>query len=103
VVHAPTGGQVDFQVQAMIGYVHREITVPVPGTGWVFTGETSGWSDTQTLTIGESQTPTSPPANSPTPSPESQQTEITAIVGMVIALAAIGAGLGLLIYLIRRK
>jgi hypothetical protein len=99
----PAGAQVDFQVEAMIGYVHREISIPVPGTGWVFTGETSGWSNTQTITIGESQTPNSSPANSPTPSSESLQTEITTIVGVVIALAAIGAGLGLLIYLIKRK
>jgi hypothetical protein len=88
------GSQIDFQVKASIGYYTADN---------VFIGETSGWSNTQTITISESQTPTSPPANSPTPSQESLQTEITTIVGMVIALAVIGAGLGLLIYLIKRK
>jgi hypothetical protein len=95
----PSNAQIDFQVEAMIGYVSHTTEF----ASWYFTGEESGWSNTQTITIGESQTPTSPPANSPTPSSESLQTEITTIVGVVIALAAIGAGLGLLIYLIRRK
>jgi hypothetical protein len=97
----PPDAQVDFQVKARIGYVSR---YPVPFTsGWIFIGEESGWSNTQTLTIGVSQTPTSSPANSPTPSQESPQTEITTIVGVVIAVAVIGAGLGLLIYFIKRK
>ena len=43
-----SGGQVDFQVEAMIGYVHRALTQMNP---YIFTGETSGWSNTQTLTI----------------------------------------------------
>jgi hypothetical protein len=49
------GEQVDFQVEAMIGYIHRvhnpnstSMSTIYP---WRFTGETSGWSETQTLTI----------------------------------------------------
>jgi hypothetical protein len=105
----PHGAQVDFQVEAMIGYVHREISIPVPGSGWIFTGETSDWSSTQTLTISESQTPTSPPATTPTPdqtptpSQEPQQTEQEMIIGIAIAAAVIVVGVGLLIYLIKRK
>jgi hypothetical protein len=51
----PPGGQVDFQVQAIVGYTTRVYGTPVPP--WtesyrdVFTGETSGWSSTQTITI----------------------------------------------------
>ena len=45
----PSGGQVDFQVEAMIGYVHR--TGEPPWFPWQFTGETSGWSETRTITI----------------------------------------------------
>ena len=52
-IDLPAGGQADFQVQAMSGYIHREISIPVPGTGWIFSGETSGWSNTQTVTIPE--------------------------------------------------
>lgn len=48
-------------------------------------------------------TPTPPPETTPTPSQEPQQTEIEAIVGVAIAATVLGAGLGFLIYLIRRK
>lgn len=98
----PPSAQVDFQVKARIGYVSR---YPVPFTsGWTFTGEESGWSNTQTLTIGESQTPTSPPAPTPTPSQEPPQTEqIEPIVSAAIVVAVIIVGAGLLIYLIKRK
>jgi hypothetical protein len=51
VIYAPPSGQVDFQVEAMNGNVSREIFIPVPGTGWFFTGEKSGWSNTQVLTV----------------------------------------------------
>ena len=45
----PPSGQVDFQVKAMIGYVHRD---PL-ALGWIFTGEESEWSNTQTITVDE--------------------------------------------------
>lgn len=53
-------------------------------------------------------TPSPPPTNSPTPTPtpsqEPQQTEqLEIIVGAVILVTLFGAGLGLLIYLIKRK
>jgi hypothetical protein len=96
---------VDFQVEAMIGYTHRQVTggMVVP---WVFAGETSGWSNTHTVTIGESQTPTPSPAATPSPThytyPD-QYSELELIIGAVIVATVIGAGLGLLIYLIKRK
>lgn len=97
----PPSAQVDFQVEAMIGYIHHVDAMPFSAD--VFEGETSGWSNTQTLTIGESQTPTPSPANSPTPSPQPASTELTTIIGATIIAIALGAGLGLLIYLIKRK
>jgi len=58
-------------------------------------------------------TPEQTPAASPTPTPhqtptstpsqEPQQTEFTIIIGAAIVVAVIGAGLGLLVYLIKRK
>jgi parallel beta-helix repeat protein len=48
-------------------------------------------------------TPTLAPTSSPTPSEEPQQTEQEMIIGVAIAAAVIGAGLGLLIHLIKRK
>jgi hypothetical protein len=56
-------------------------------------------------TSPQSETPTSSPAATPTPTPyqEPQQTEQETIIGAAIAAVVIGAGLGLLIYLIKRK
>jgi hypothetical protein len=106
----PVGGQVDVQVQALIGYDNQ---VEGYAGGWKtvfhhFTGEASDWSNTQTITISEIQTPTSPPATTPTPTPtpsqEPQQTEqIEPIVGAAIVVAVIVVGASLLIYLIKRK
>lgn len=56
-MHAfPEGGQVDFQVQALFGnfdaipYGHVQ-PLPAPTYDFIFTGTTSDWSETQTLTI----------------------------------------------------
>jgi len=97
----PDGVELDFQAQALIGYFDRN-----EYGYYVLTGESSDWSSTQTLTIGESQTLTPSPATTPTPTPyqEPQQIEQQEIIiGAAIAAAVIVAGLGLLIYLIKRK
>ena len=106
-IKLPAGGQVDFQVEAIIGYVHREISIPVPGTGWVFTGETSGWSETTTITIPTSTTsptdsPTPDQTPTPTPDHEPQQTELLQII-LVAALIMTVIGTGLLVYFRKRK
>jgi hypothetical protein len=91
----PTEGQIDFQVQAYIGYRDR---VPLIAGGimpYVIKGEKSGWSNTQTLAIDENQTPTT----SPLPNPPY---EISIII-VALILMVILAGLGFLIYLIKRK
>jgi hypothetical protein len=110
------GGEVDVQVQALFGDFRAEpfghIGLPAPTYDFYFEGTTSDWSDTQTVTIGESQTPT--PSPQPTPSPttspshtpynEPQQAEqLEVILGVAIVVAVIVVGLGLLIYLIKRK
>jgi hypothetical protein len=59
-----------------------------------------------TSTPPPTDSPTPTPTTTPTPTPpqEPQQTDQTeAIIGVAIAVAVIGAGLGLLIYLIKRK
>jgi hypothetical protein len=107
-------GRIDFQVEALIGYYTKVIHPPSlgdiisggqPGYHYAFTGEASGWSSMQTLTIGESQTPTPSPVATPTSTPnqEPPQKEQEILVGAVLTAAVIGAGLGLLIYLIKRK
>jgi hypothetical protein len=112
----PTGVQMQFQVQAIMGYIVRSYTGMLAGDFYGFTGERSDWSDTQTLTLGESQTSTSSPATTPTPTPPNfgptsspspepalTQEQLEIIIGVAIAAAVIGAGLGLLIYLTKRK
>jgi hypothetical protein len=62
IIEFPTVTQVDFQVEAMIGYVHRvfnpNATNQLEMYPYVFTGETSGWGNIQTLTIGTEPFPT---------------------------------------------
>jgi hypothetical protein len=60
----PPGAKVDFQVEAMIGYIHRD---PL-AIGWIFTGETSGWTGTQTITISDNSFDSPSPSSSQTPS-----------------------------------
>jgi len=114
-IYLPAGGEVDFQVEAMIGYVHR--SGEPPWFPWTFYGETSGWSSTKTLTIVEIQTPSPEPTptsspeptapTSPTPFPTDytgvgiSETEI--IIGLAIIVALVIVGLGLLLYFIKRK
>jgi hypothetical protein len=86
------GGQVDFQVQAIIGNVTEIHTGFIMfGTEVinydVITVETSGWSNTQTITI---------PASAASPT-----IQLLAIIGTVIAVVVVSAGL--LGYLKKRK
>ena len=116
----PDDAQLDYQVEAIIGYVHRDASYAF--APWVFTGEKSGWTETLTLTVPVSTqlpiitlSPTTTPE--PTPSPattatttptstpyqEPLQTEQDISIGVAITTIVLGAGLGLLIYLIKRK
>jgi hypothetical protein len=101
------GGEVNVQVQALFGdfravpYVHLA-PLPAPTYDFYFEGTASNWSSTQTITISDSQTPTSPSSTTPTP-PSGLQAEQEIIIGVAIVAVVVGAGLGLLIYLIKRK
>ncbi|MCW3995187.1 MAG: hypothetical protein NWE98_03435 [Candidatus Bathyarchaeota archaeon] len=78
----PHYGQVDFQVQAQIGYIQDTgdaFAARVWGIHYNFTGESSDWSDTQTITISEiatspNQTETPTSTLTPTLSPDSTPT-----------------------------
>jgi hypothetical protein len=103
-IDVPSGGQVDFQVEAMVGYVHREnISIGMPGSGWVFTGETSGWSNIQTLTIptstssptpspSVSTSPSPSPSTSPELTPEAEPFPTTLVIASICLVAVIGVG-----------
>jgi hypothetical protein len=118
----PSKGQLDIQVQALIGYVtihgdpNHSIDLYYQFASFEFTGETSGWSNTQTITISEGQTPTSSPATTPTPTPPNMgptsppnheplltPERLGIIMGVAIAAAVIGAGLGFLLYFKKRN
>ena len=94
----PSAGQVDFQVQAMIGYRTRSWKFygrqMLP---YVFEGEKSGWSEIQTIVIGESQT------SAPSPTDYTGVGLTEPVIGAAITVAVSAVGLGLLIYLIKRK
>ena len=103
--------QIDFQIQALIGYDEAKYASGAEDiifVGYNFTGERSDWSNIQTLTIGEIQTPTPSPAATPTlsptisPSPLPTPYEIP-IIGVAFIVIVFAAGLGLLIYLTKRK
>jgi hypothetical protein len=101
----PAGGEVDVQVQALFGnfdaipYGHI-IDVGGPTYDFIFKGETSDWSNTQTITINGSApttTPTTSPSQYSTATPDSQSdanqqglswTEISlfAALGVIIVL-----------------
>jgi hypothetical protein len=111
-IDVPSKGKADFQVEAMIGYVHRgydpNATEQLIMFPWVFTGETSGWSNTQTITISSLSTPSPNPTASPTQqqtlepaqSPEPQQPEPspTTLVSAIVAVAAIIAVVALVYF-----
>jgi len=69
----PVGGQTDIQVKAMIGNVVR---LSSGINNWAFEGETSGWSNTETVTL---------PATthlSPTPTPSSSYTSTPTVTSV---------------------
>ncbi len=92
ILSIPSGSQADFQVEALIGNSFRDQQLPL--APWVFTGEASGWSKTQTITIPETSTSTSPSPNStPTPTvPEFSSLTIPLLLTITLVLA------GLLVY-----
>lgn len=104
----PDGAQLDFQVEASVGHDSQRWVIDHPLYPWLgghFTSAiaydgTSGWSNTQSITIGESQTPTPLPETSPSPLPNPY---LIPMVGVAFIVIVFAAGLGLLIYLIKRK
>ena len=119
----PSGGLVDFQVEAVLGYQYSYDNyfyggdyhiLPVRVNTFVY--HASGWSETQTLTIDESQALTLTPSPEPTFTPEPTDSNMgpTAppeeplltqeqLVIVAVTVAVLAVGLDLLVYLIKRK
>jgi hypothetical protein len=77
----PEGGQLDFRIQALIGYKTKIIDPPVPpfmeAYHYIFTGQSSDWSNTQTISIPDGAVSTatpSPTSSNPTTVPTSTPT-----------------------------
>jgi hypothetical protein len=104
----PVRAEVDFQVQALIGTVKLVEARLWGGFNYYeFDGETSRWSETQTLLIGESQTPSPEPTSTPPDELANMHPHpmpwVDVILTIAVIVAVLGAGLGLLIYLSKRK
>ncbi len=71
-------GEVDFQVQAQIGYIQQEGSDLMRRVFYVhynFTGQSSDWSPIQTIALSESSASTEPtPSPTPSPSPSTEAT-----------------------------
>lgn len=94
----PVGSQIDIQVEAMIGYIHRMI-VEGGMVPWVFTGEKSGWSGTQTLTIGEPTQTAVPSASQSSTSPNANPT-VSQVFGLDWSRVAVVVLLGMVVVLL---
>ena len=85
----PTGAVTDIQVEAMIGHVGRNNTmIPYPYP-YVFFGETSGWSSTQTVTLPPKSAFTASPSPSPSIPEFSWLTVLILLFFIPIVLGAI--------------
>jgi hypothetical protein len=83
--------KIDFQVQAMVGSIHRvfnpNATNQLEMYPYIFSGGTSDWSNTQTITIPETSTSPSP---NPTPTPTIPELSLLAIFPLFISLLSLG-------------
>lgn len=84
------GAQTEFQVEAMIGYIADSGPFSDRSPGEYFEGQTSGWSDTQTITIDEASGSTSP-------SPTVPEFPVAAILPLFLVIPLIAT------ILLRRK
>ena len=78
----PTGTTTDIQVEAMIGHIGRNSTYPYP---YVFLGEVSGWSSTQTVTLP----PKTPFAVPTSPTPAVPELSWLVIVPLLLSLFSV--------------
>ncbi|MCW4001461.1 MAG: hypothetical protein NWE93_14610 [Candidatus Bathyarchaeota archaeon] len=101
-----SNSKIDFQVQALVGYVHRisngSATNILDKFPWVFDGETSGWSATHTLTIIEASSTPAPSSATlnPSDSPLSPtQTPLEPNVGTSVLSGLDWVGMAILVLL----
>jgi hypothetical protein len=93
----PVNGQEDFQVQAMIGHdnkyayvINAESPNAYTAYSYIFKGQSSDWSNLQTITIGET-------AELPTPSPTVPELPLVSVIFLLVIVSIS------LVYFKRRK
>ena len=108
-IGAPNEGEMDFRVQAQIGYYDiSEVRFPAPGqpfTVYAFIGQESGWSNTKTIDLSDNSISTTSTPNptsqttstSPNPTPTPSVPEFPSWVTLFL-LAMMVAAAGLLVY-----
>jgi hypothetical protein len=97
----PDCSQVDFQVQALLGHINEIYTGLMAGDYFNFVGESSDWSNTQTIKVANGATSTSTSTStSPTPTPTIPEFSSLAIQLTLITMVAVA---GLLVYFKKRK
>jgi len=116
----PVGAQTDIQVQAIIGYIASTYVPPSPSqpftmgyTNYSFVGETSSWSNTETVTIPADipLSPTPAPTSSPSAlTPTTTQTSVTSasyasllLIALVVIAVLLAVIVFLLLYVRKRK
>ncbi len=95
-MNIPESGQVDFRVEGLIGYFNETIKrYPVPGGEFhvlSFMGESSGWSNIQTISIPDGKVITSEstnPAVTSVPSPTVPELSWLVIVPLLLSMFAV--------------
>ena len=110
----PDNSVVDFQTQAQIGHIDDIPSGLLAGDFYSFTGESSDWSNTQTITLGEASTSTNSPNPTPTPTLTPTLTPTTAPTATptipefpswasLLLLTSMVVAAGLLVYFKKRK
>jgi hypothetical protein len=105
------GSQIDIQVQAMIGTVHRMIVGG--GAPWFLDGQVSGWRNTQTISIppnvplsstSSSPFPTGASNVTPTAIPNATSSDLLAIVVVAfVVISLLLTAIAYLLYYIRKQ
>jgi hypothetical protein len=98
-----SSSQLDFQVEAMIGYFSRTVGF----ASWYFAGEESGWSNTQTITIDAA--PSGLPSQNPSLTSNQSGTPIVVLFGLgwwqvaTIALSLVVVLLVFVVFYLRKR
>jgi hypothetical protein len=85
------GGQVEFQVQALVGYMYADDYM-LAGHVYVFRGVTSDWSNSRIVTYGQAPNPTSTPSNftyastNPSPTPIIPELSLLVVVPLIVGM-----------------